>query len=122
MSDTNMLAPLQSLSSACVGLVAKVATAMVSVNSRRWRSSGFVWRSGLIVTAEEALTGEDDIAITLASGDTLPAQIVGRDPTTDVALLRSSSANSTMREYGQAWDASLATDWVISMNERSPWQ
>ena len=88
MTDTNILAPLQSLSSACVGLVAKVATAIVSVNSRRSRSSGFIWRPGLIVTAEEALTGEGEIAITLAGGETLATQLVGRDPTTDIALLR----------------------------------
>ena len=88
MTDTNILAPLQSLSSACVGLVAKVATAIVSVNSRRSRSSGFIWRPGLIVTAEEALTGEGEIAITLAGGKTLATQLVGRDPTTDIALLR----------------------------------
>jgi S1-C subfamily serine protease len=88
MTDTNILAPLQSLSSACVDLVAKVATAIVSVNSRRSRSSGFIWRPGLIVTAEQALTGEGEIAITLAGGETLATQLVGRDPTTDIALLR----------------------------------
>jgi S1-C subfamily serine protease len=88
VTNTNILAPLQSLSSACVGLVAKVATAIVSVNSRRSRSSGFIWRPGLIVTAEEALTGEGEIAITLAGGKTLATQLVGRDPTTDIALLR----------------------------------
>jgi S1-C subfamily serine protease len=88
MTDTNILAPLQSLSSACVGLVAKVAAAIVSVNSRRSRSSGFIWRPGLIVTAEEALTGEGEIAITLAGGKTLATHLVGRDPTTDIALLR----------------------------------
>jgi S1-C subfamily serine protease len=88
MTDTNILAPLQSLSSACVDLVAKVATAIVSVNSRRSRSSGFIWRPGLIVTAEQALTGEGEIAITLAGGETLATQLMGRDPTTDIALLR----------------------------------
>jgi S1-C subfamily serine protease len=42
----------------------------------------------LIVTAEEALTGEGEIAITLAGGETLTTRLVGRDPTTDIALLR----------------------------------
>jgi S1-C subfamily serine protease len=42
----------------------------------------------LIVTAEQALTGEGEIAITLAGGETLATQLVGRDPTTDIALLR----------------------------------
>ena len=60
---------------------------VVAVHSHRSRSSGFVWRPGLIVTADEALSEEGEFAVTLAGGETVPAQLVGRDPTTDVALL-----------------------------------
>jgi S1-C subfamily serine protease len=51
-------------------------------------ASGFVWRQGLIVTADEALSEDGEFAVTLSGGDTVPAQLVGRDPSTDVALLR----------------------------------
>ena len=54
----------------------------------RSRSSGFVWRPGLIVTADEALSEDGEFAVTLSDGHTVPAQLVGRDPSTDLALLR----------------------------------
>jgi S1-C subfamily serine protease len=80
---------LTGLSAALSGLIVKVAPAIVAVHARRSRSSGFVWRPGLIVTADEALTDEGELAVTMPGGDAVAATLVGRDPTTDVALLRS---------------------------------
>jgi S1-C subfamily serine protease len=88
MTDQHLFAPLQDLSGALVSLVAAAAPAVVSVHSHRSRSSGFVWRPGLIVTADEALADEGDVAIALRDGTTVAAKIAGRDPTTDIALLR----------------------------------
>jgi S1-C subfamily serine protease len=79
---------LTALSDALAALVAGVAPHVVAVRSHRSLASGFVWKPGLVVTADEALAEEGDVAVTLASGERLPASIVGRDPTTDVALLR----------------------------------
>jgi S1-C subfamily serine protease len=50
--------------------------------------AGSVWRPGVIVTADEALAEEGDISIALPNGETASATLVGRDPTTDIALLR----------------------------------
>ena len=50
-------------SSSVAGLVAKAAPAVVSVHSHRARGSGFVWKSGLVVTADEALAEEGEISI-----------------------------------------------------------
>jgi S1-C subfamily serine protease len=69
-------------------LVAKATPALVSVHSHRARASGFVWKPGLVVTADEALAEEGDVSIVLADGTARPATIVGRDHTTDIALLR----------------------------------
>jgi S1-C subfamily serine protease len=87
MSDlsTNVLS---SLSSALEGIVARVRPSILSVHSRRSRASGFVWKAGLVVTADEALAEEGDVAIRLGDGTSRPAVIAGRDHTTDVALLR----------------------------------
>jgi len=68
--------------------VAKAAPFIVSIHSHRSRSSGFVWKPGLIVTADEALADEGEVAVTLPGGTRTQATIVGRDPTTDIALLR----------------------------------
>src|SRR4051794_19443808 len=79
---------LPELPNAFAALVAKTAPSIVSVDSHRSRSSGFVWKPGLVVTADEGLADEGEVALTLADGERVPATIVGRDPTTDVALLR----------------------------------
>ncbi len=92
MSDTVPSPPLQALSAALSGIVAKAAASIVAVHSHRSRSSGFVWRSGLIVTADEALADEGEIAVTLPGGKTAAATLAGRDPTTDIALLRVDTA------------------------------
>ena len=79
---------LKDLSAALVGLVAGTAPSLVSVSSGCSRSSGFVWRPELIVTADEALSEDAEFTVKLWNGDAVGAQLVGRDPTTDVALLR----------------------------------
>jgi S1-C subfamily serine protease len=83
---------LSSLSSALESVVASARASIVSVQSRRSRATGFVWKNGLIVTADEALAEEGEVSIRLADGTTRPATIVGRDHTTDVALLRVETA------------------------------
>jgi S1-C subfamily serine protease len=92
MSDQTTLA---SLSSALEGVVAAARPSVLSVHSRRSRASGFVWKAGLAVTADEALAEEGDVTIVLADGTTRPATIAGRDHTTDIALLRFDGAGLT---------------------------
>ncbi|QOZ07350.1 S1C family serine protease [Bradyrhizobium sp. CCBAU 51765] len=80
--------PLSSLSSALADMVARTAPSVVSVHSHRSRATGFAWKPGLIVTADEALADEGAVEIGLADGSTAAATIAGRDHTTDIALLR----------------------------------
>src|SRR5262245_43932387 len=86
MSDTNF--DLKAFSDAMARLVANAAPSVVSVHSHRSRASGFIWRPGLIVTADETLAEEGDVSVGFADGETLTATLAGRDHTTDVALLR----------------------------------
>ena len=84
---------LSSFSSALAEIVARTKPAIVSVHSHRLRASGFVWKPGLIVTADEALADEGEVSVKLADGTTRPASIAGRDHTTDIALLRFEDKN-----------------------------
>jgi S1-C subfamily serine protease len=79
---------LPSLSSALADIVARTKQAIVSVHSHRSRASGFVWKPGLIVTADEPLAEEGEVSIRFSDGCEQGARIAGRDHTTDVALLR----------------------------------
>lgn len=76
------------VSDALADIVTRAAQSVVAIRSTRSRSSGFIWRPGLIVTADEALAEEGDISVSLPSGEKTPAVLVGRDATTDIALLR----------------------------------
>jgi S1-C subfamily serine protease len=70
-------------------LVERAASSIVTVHGgRRWGSSGIHWRPGVIVTAEEALEHDENINLTLPGGRQVEALLAGRDPTTDVAVLR----------------------------------
>jgi S1-C subfamily serine protease len=83
---------LSSLSSAIESVAARARPSIVSVHSRRSRASGFVWRQGLVVTADESLAEEGDVSVKLADESTRSATIAGRDHTTDIALLRIDTA------------------------------
>ena len=88
MSDQSASSPLLGFSTALADLVRDVAPSLVSVQSERARSTGFSWRPGLIVAAENALPDDGEISIAAHDGASSPAQIIGRDPSTDVALMR----------------------------------
>ena len=57
----------------------------------RVASSGVLWQPGVVVTADHTLRREEDIRVTLPGGKTVPAEIAGRDPGTDLAVLRISA-------------------------------
>ena len=78
------------LSSAVSDAVRQGANAVVRVDGgRRRASSGTVWDSGgVIVTAAHGLDSGDEVELGLPSGDCAPAEVVGRDPSTDLAVLR----------------------------------
>jgi S1-C subfamily serine protease len=87
MAESNN--PLVAFSDHIAQLVERAAGSVVAVQSGgRWSSSGIHWRSGVIVTAEETLERDEDIKITLPGGRQVDATLAGRDPTTDVAVLR----------------------------------
>jgi len=86
---TEMPDPLAAFSERLAALTASAAARVVAVHGRDGRArSGLVWAEGLVVTAEEALERDDDLRLTLPDGRQVPASLAGRDPGTDVALLR----------------------------------
>jgi S1-C subfamily serine protease len=81
--------PLLAFSDHAAELVERTAGSIVAVHGGgRWPSSGIHWRSGVIVTAEEVLERDENIKLTLPGGRVADASLAGRDPTTDVAVLR----------------------------------
>ena len=87
MSETEAGA-LAALSRATAAAVAGAAARVVGLTDGRRRLSGLIWSEGRIVTAEECLDGDDGITALLPDGSSVPVELAGRDPSTDVALLR----------------------------------
>ncbi|TPM22541.1 S1C family serine protease [Mesorhizobium sp. B2-3-5] len=91
MSDFN----LNAFSEAIADLAAKAAPATASFATHHHRTaSAFHWGDGYFVTAEEAVEAGEEIELTLASGEAVKAELVGRDPSTGVALLKPADAVS----------------------------
>ena len=81
--------PLSAFSDALAGAVATAGRSVVAVNARRRiPSSGVLWRAGVVVTAEHTLKRDEEISVTLPDNRTLPATLAGRDPGSDLAVLK----------------------------------
>ena len=80
---------LAALSAGMADAVEKVATSVVRVHGRRRRpASGVVYAPEVVLTASHALEREEDLTVGTSDGRTLAARFAGRDPSTDLAVLR----------------------------------
>jgi S1-C subfamily serine protease len=81
---------LEELSEGLAELTARAAPSVVRVDGRRRApASGAVWAAdGTVVTASHAVERDEEIEVGLDGGETVAAELVGRDPATDVAVLR----------------------------------
>src|SRR5229473_7611212 len=77
------------LSEEIASVVENLSGSIVAVQGgRRLAASGIYWRSGLIVTANHMIRRSDELSITLPDHSSARATLAGRDPGTDVALLK----------------------------------
>ncbi len=85
----NDMQVLRLLSNQMADAVERVSSALVLVNGRqRQPASGVVYATDLVITADHVLEREEDLTIQSHDGRTVPVQFVGRDPSTDLAVLR----------------------------------
>jgi serine protease Do len=86
--------------------------------SRRVNSlgSGFIIDpSGLVVTNNHVISDADEVSVILNNGDTLKAEVVGRDKKTDLALLRVKSEKPLKAvKFGDSGKLRLG-EWVIAI-------
>jgi S1-C subfamily serine protease len=69
--------------------VAKAGAATVMVNARRrFPASGIAYAADLVLTADHVVERDDDISVVLPDGSQLKATVAGRDPGSDLAVLR----------------------------------
>ena len=85
-----MTTTLEDLSHALAAAVEEGGRSVVRVEGRRrLPASGIVWtEDGVILTAHHVLERDEGITVGLPDGTEAEASVVGRDPSTDTALLR----------------------------------
>lgn len=92
------------LSNALANAVENASKSIVTVRGRRrLAASGIVWNEdGIIVTANHVVRRDEGIRIGLNNGETAEASVVGRDPSTDIAVLRVEDASLTAAQHADA--------------------
>ena len=94
---------LQQVSDALAATVEAASSGIVRVEGRRrLPATGIVWSAdGLIVTAHHVVEQQDGLQVGLPQGQKVNATLVGRDPTTDLALLRVQAADLTPPQWAE---------------------
>ena len=104
---------LDAYSRAVIGVVETVGPAVVSVTTRgtagastagsEGSGSGFlVTPDGFILTNNHVVEGASGVEVTMTDGRSVEARIVGRDPATDLAVIRISAGHLPMTELGDS--------------------
>jgi S1-C subfamily serine protease len=120
MADTFSADVLLHLSTSSAAAVDRAARSVVAVHARdRLGASGVLWRDGVVVAASDAVERDEDLAVTLPDGQRLTAALAGRDPTTDIAVLRVESTQGvTVTETGDP-AALRPGHFVLAVGRRS---
>src|SRR5258706_6321366 len=118
----SLQSPLENLSNELAKLVEQFQSDVVAVHGRRhYGPSGRHWRPGVVVTADHTIRRDEDIQVTLPSGKTVSASLAGRDPGTDIAVLRVAdlAAPNNERHASAAGDPAKAGELALVLG-RSP--
>ena len=115
-STTKARSTLAALSDDLASAVERAGHAVVAIHARpRIPASGVLWRSDVVVAADHTIRREEEITLTLSDGRTVPATLAGRDPSTDLAVLRlEADAAGTPAELGDD-DAPKAGRIVLAL-------
>lgn len=113
---------LDAYSRAVIGVVDKVSPAVLGVRAhladgRGGAGTGFLITSdGFALTNSHVAHGAEKLVVTLSENDRLPAELVGDDPATDLALLRVAARDLPLVELGDS-QALRVGQLVIAMGD-----
>lgn len=69
---------------------------------------------GYIITNNHVIEGAENVEVTLNDKRTFSAQVVGRDPSTDIALLKVKATDLPYIKYGNSEELKLG-EWVLAV-------
>jgi len=77
-------------------------------------SGVIISQDGYIVTNNHVIEGSDEIMVTMNDRREYPAELIGADPTTDLALIKIDEKNLPTLTYGNSDDLRLG-EWVLAV-------
>lgn len=93
---------LTDFSNGLTAAVEKAGASTVLVDARkRYPASGIAYTEDLVLTADHVVTRDEDVKVLLPDGKSLVATVAGRDPGSDLALLRLSEKALTPAQTSQ---------------------
>lgn len=94
---------LESVSADLAHAVEVAGRSLVRIEARRRQTAtGIIWSAdGLIVTAHHVVERDGQIRVGLPDGSVTSAVLVGRDPTTDIAVLRAKTEGLTPATWAE---------------------
>lgn len=103
LEDMTMAKRAFDLSGPLTAAVDRAGPAVLRLARRPYPASATVWdaAAGLVVTTRHAVAGQEAVRLTLPGGEEREAQVVGTDPGTDLALLRTDPAGLTGLELAE---------------------
>ncbi|MBX2801941.1 MAG: S1C family serine protease [Myxococcales bacterium] len=82
------MADIQTLSTGLADAVAAVGQSLVEIRASRRPGTGIAWSPEFVVTANHVVRRDDGIVVVAEDGKERTASLVGRDSSTDLALLQ----------------------------------
>ncbi len=77
-------------------------------------SGVIISNDGYIITNNHVIEDAQDIEVKLNDNRTFPAEVIGRDPSTDIALLKIKASNLPFIKYGDSDQLRLG-EWVLAV-------
>jgi S1-C subfamily serine protease len=94
---------LETISSEFASAAEKVGSSVVAVHARRWMpTSGIEWKKGVVITVHHGVQRDEDIKVLLGGGRAVSAKLSGRDPSTDIAVLRIEEGSNSAPQLGDS--------------------
>jgi S1-C subfamily serine protease len=119
LHESSVSSTWRALSHESASVIEKAGSAVLAVHARRRiPASGVHWRPGIVVTASHVLERDEEITVTLPGGRTAGATLAGRDPSTDLAILKIEDSKLPVAELGDITTLKVG-HWVLAAGRTS---
>src|SRR5512136_457507 len=108
MVNENPIEILKLFSDGTTQIVANVSKSVVTINAGSGRGTGVIWGTeGLVVTCNHVIGGNNKIRIGQVGSIQVEAKVIGQDPYSDVAVLKTEGLSLPSIDIGNSDELSV---------------